>query len=290
MPKSSGYDIIAVLTHLIKMLDPVARSQDLRLAFKNKPQKLYVDQDTAGLMTGLTDLLYKIIKYTPANNDIWVTLAEKKENGGSFLKISIVNTGTNLSKVTEVNNHLQFTVTQSRAEKGGTSFETHFRIEQEDSGGDEPTFDGPVKVPAFYAEIRKRFVLHYSKAEHLVAALSNFNPRDAAFLKKVNALIAENISNPEMDTNYISNALHMSRTQLFRRLKPIIRQSPGCYIKAQRLQKAKELFETTDLRVSEVAFKTGFESPSHFAKSFIGHFGVKPSLFCRNKKMQQMSK
>jgi AraC-like DNA-binding protein len=132
-------------------------------------------------------------------------------------------------------------------------------------------------------------LLHFSKAEQLVATLAHSNPKEAAFLKKVNALIVENIGNPQMDANYISRALHMSRTQLFGRLKPIIRQSPGNYIKALKLQKAKELFQTTDLRINEVAYRTGFESPSHFTKAFVRRFGVKPSLFCRNK-MQQMSK
>jgi AraC-like DNA-binding protein len=138
-------------------------------------------------------------------------------------------------------------------------------------------------LPAYYAEIRKRFVVHYSKTDRLVAALENVNPRDAAFLRKVNKLISENIGNPLMDANFVSNALHLSRTQLFRKLKPIIRQSPGNYIKALKLQKAKDLLETTDLRINEVAFKCGFESPSHFTKAFVRHFGVKPSLFCRTK-------
>ncbi|NJN42917.1 MAG: helix-turn-helix transcriptional regulator [Flammeovirgaceae bacterium] len=75
----------------------------------------------------------------------------------------------------------------------------------------------------------------------------------------------------------------MSRTQLFRRLKPIIRQSPGSYIRTLKLQKAKELFETTDLRISEVAYQTGFETASHFTKVFTKQYGVKPSLFCRKK-------
>ena len=83
------------------------------------------------------------------------------------------------------------------------------------------------------------------------------------------------------DTNRLSEEMHLSRAQLFRRLKPLIRQAPGSYIKTVRLEKAKELLETTDLRVGEVAFKTGFQTQSHFTRVFIQHYGVKPSLFCR---------
>lgn len=74
------------------------------------------------------------------------------------------------------------------------------------------------------------------------------------------------------------------RTQLYRKLQPIIRQAPGCYIQTLRIQKAKELLETTDMRVGEVAFKTGFQTPSHFTRIFIKHYGVRPSLFCRQTK------
>ena len=76
----------------------------------------------------------------------------------------------------------------------------------------------------------------------------------------------------------------MSRTQLFRRLKPLIRQAPAHYIKTMRLQKAKELLETTDLTVSEVAFKTGFRTASHFTKVFLQQYDVLPSLFRRGSK------
>lgn len=289
MSKMACYDIIPVLKHLTAMLKPIARAQCIRIYFKSTLEKLLLDQDAAALVTGLTDLLYKIINFTSENQEILISIENKKENNESFIRILIGNTGTNLSRVTELKSHLKLTVKEFTNGKEGTLFEIDFPIEHTGSYENLKRQEEGVRMPAFYAEIRKRFALHFSKADHLVAVLSNFNPREAAFLKKVNALILENIGNSQMNANYISNALHMSRTQLFRRLKPIIRQSPGGYIKTLKLQKAKELFETTDLRINEVAYKTGFESPSHFTKAFIRHFGVKPSLFCRNK-MQQMSK
>ncbi len=289
MSKNTCYDIIPVFRHLTAMLEPIARAQGIGIYFINTLKELPIDQDAAALITGLTDLLYKIINYTSENNEILISIEEKNGNNESFIRILIANTGTNLLRVTELKSRLKVNIKEGSAEKGGTLFEIDFPVERKTPESNNKMAAESTGMPAFYAEIRKRFVLRFSKAEHLVATLSNYNPREAAFLKKVNALIVENIGNPQMDANYISNAMHMSRTQLFRRLKPIIRQSPGSYIKTLKLQKAKELFETTDLRINEVAYKTGFESPSHFTKAFVRHFGVKPSLFCRNK-MQQMSK
>jgi AraC-like DNA-binding protein len=33
------------------------------------------------------------------------------------------------------------------------------------------------------------------------------------------------------------------------------------------------------MRIGEVAFKTGFHTPSHFTRVFTQRFGIRPSLF-----------
>jgi transcriptional regulator GlxA family with amidase domain len=71
----------------------------------------------------------------------------------------------------------------------------------------------------------------------------------------------------------------LSRTQLFRRIKSLIKQAPAHYIKTIRLQRAKELLEATDCTVSEIAFKTGFQTISHLTKVFKKQYGTAPSVF-----------
>jgi transcriptional regulator GlxA family with amidase domain len=44
-----------------------------------------------------------------------------------------------------------------------------------------------------------------------------------------------------------------------------------------RLKKASELLATTQLTVSEVAYRTGFTSPSYFAKCYKTEFGISPT-------------
>lgn len=130
----------------------------------------------------------------------------------------------------------------------------------------------------FFAEVQQRLQSHFSKTENLIVSLNQRNPRDAAFLTKVNELILKNLESTQFDANHLAEAMNMSRTQLFRRLKPIIKKPTAAYIKNIRLNKAKELLETTDLRIGEVAFKTGFETASHFTKVFAKQFGFNPSM------------
>jgi AraC-like DNA-binding protein len=134
----------------------------------------------------------------------------------------------------------------------------------------------------FYLEIQYRLRSHFNKTENLLDGLKG-NPIEAAFLTRVNGVINENLANVQFDVNRLAELMNMSRTQLFRRLKPIIRQSASGYIRSLRLQRAKQLLETTEHRVSEVAYLTGFETPSNFTKVFVKTFGMKPSAISRYK-------
>ncbi|MBK6963665.1 MAG: AraC family transcriptional regulator [Bacteroidales bacterium] len=137
-------------------------------------------------------------------------------------------------------------------------------------------------VPQFYREIQKRLQSHFTQAEKLMATLEQTRPHEAAFMQKINILIKINLENENFDTDALSKAMSLSRTQLFRRLKSLIQQAPANYIKTLRLQKAKELLETTDMTVSEVVFKTGFQTLSHFTNIFQKQYGILPSVFRRS--------
>lgn len=140
----------------------------------------------------------------------------------------------------------------------------------------------PISENTFYQGIASRLRAHFKKTENMLATLKD-NPVEAAFMQRVNMAIYKNLSNVQFDVNHLADALNMSRTQLFRKLKPIIRQSASGYIRSMRLQKAKEMLETTDHRVSEVAYLTGFETLSNFTKVFVKAYGVKPSDISRYK-------
>lgn len=53
--------------------------------------------------------------------------------------------------------------------------------------------------------------------------------------------------------------------------------SPSDFIRSYRLNKAKDLLETTEFGVSEVAWKVGYKDVAHFSKSYLETFGISPS-------------
>jgi AraC family transcriptional regulator of arabinose operon len=52
--------------------------------------------------------------------------------------------------------------------------------------------------------------------------------------------------------------------------------SPGRYIRARRLDRARALLETTALSVREVMTSVGMSDPGRFARDFRNHYGMRP--------------
>jgi transcriptional regulator GlxA family with amidase domain len=69
----------------------------------------------------------------------------------------------------------------------------------------------------------------------------------------------------------------MSRTQLHRKVKAVTGHSTSHLMRTVRLQRALEMLRREDLPIAEIAFRTGFNSPSYFTETFHKHFGYPPS-------------
>ena len=56
-----------------------------------------------------------------------------------------------------------------------------------------------------------------------------------------------------------------------------IRYSVSKYISLIRLYKARQLLQTTQMNISEIAYELGFSDPSYFTKAFREAFAVTPT-------------
>ena len=71
--------------------------------------------------------------------------------------------------------------------------------------------------------------------------------------------------------------MHMSKIQVYRKLKALIGKTPSVFIRNIRLQKGKELLENSNLTISEIAYDIGFGDPNYFSRTFQKEFGKSPS-------------
>ena len=101
--------------------------------------------------------------------------------------------------------------------------------------------------------------------------------RDEAFAEQVRQLIDDNLTNPDLNMDLLSNALQLSRTQVFRRVKKVTGSAPADYIRERKLIRAEQMLKTTDKTIREVAFELGFAKPGYFSKCYKDYFGYLPS-------------
>jgi AraC-like DNA-binding protein len=277
-------DIIGMLRHIVIALKAFAKSHDVDLSFQSEHKNQVQFCNPEEIISVIIKLICRVVMYTPSKQSILLKGAYIKEGDKKALVLDLHVTGINLARVSQITKDFKHPVAVQALTNGGTIYTLEWPFSQSEFSVNETRYS-PQILPSFYAEIRRHLQSHFTKTDKLIATLISQHPKDAAFLQKVNKLILANIDKDGFNSNHLSMAMGMSRTQLYRRLQPIIRQAPGCYIQTIRIQKAKELLETTDLRIGEVAFNTGFQTPSHFTRIFIKHYGVRPSVFCRKTKM-----
>ncbi|WP_282132646.1 two-component regulator propeller domain-containing protein [Cellulophaga baltica] len=113
---------------------------------------------------------------------------------------------------------------------------------------------------------------------------ANASSLDKDFIHKVLNYINENMSDSDLSVEVLASQLHLSRSQLYRKIKTLTGQTVNEFLRKIRLQRAKQIIETeSDVNISEVCYKVGFSSPSYFTKCFKAHFGVLPTEIEKNK-------
>jgi ABC-type sugar transport system substrate-binding protein/DNA-binding response OmpR family regulator len=97
------------------------------------------------------------------------------------------------------------------------------------------------------------------------------------FLLKFRNYIEANLTDSDLNVETIGAELGLSRVQLYRKIKALTGQSPVELLRTARLNKGRQLLQTTGKTVSEVAYEVGFTAPSYFTKCFKDEFGISPS-------------
>lgn len=106
---------------------------------------------------------------------------------------------------------------------------------------------------------------------------------DDKLIQKAIKMVEENLADPDFSVEVLSRELGMSRTHLYKKLVSLTKKSPLEFIRSIRLQHAAQLLEKSQLSVSEVAYKVGFNNTKYFTKYFKNEFNVLPSHYAGSK-------
>jgi adenylate cyclase len=102
---------------------------------------------------------------------------------------------------------------------------------------------------------------------------------DNGSIDKLNLFLDENLDNSVLSVEFLCQNIGISRTQLHRIVKEKTALSVTLYIRKKRIDKAKVLLSTTEMRISEIADAVGIDSPQNFSKYFTEEFNLSPSDF-----------
>lgn len=109
--------------------------------------------------------------------------------------------------------------------------------------------------------------------------ITKLTSSEEKFLKQITKVIENNSGNESFSVDDFAEELNLSKSSLNRGIQSLTGMSPNTFIKEHRLNKAVELLNERNLPVSEIAFATGFRSPSYFSKCFKEHYDISPSTF-----------
>ena len=107
------------------------------------------------------------------------------------------------------------------------------------------------------------------------------SPRDAAFMKELYELMEKELSNAGLDIRQMGEMMKISRTKFYYKVKALTGEPPSIFFKRYKLNRAADLLKEGKYNISEIAWKTGFNTLSHFSSSFKEQFGVTPSDYLR---------
>ncbi|MEZ5044160.1 MAG: two-component regulator propeller domain-containing protein [Saprospiraceae bacterium] len=133
-------------------------------------------------------------------------------------------------------------------------------------------------------ELRKILQERYSGLKTLIPVENKVIQREDEFIQKFTRIVEEHMADPGFDITFLEKKLRLSRTQIHRKLKALTDCATSENINLIRLRNAKQLLNSTELNISEIAYEVGFSDPAYFTKLFTKAYGYPPSEERRRKK------
>ncbi len=138
-------------------------------------------------------------------------------------------------------------------------------------------------------EARTRIKERYSKDVFAETRELVHNTNEKMFIDSLITIIEDNIDNTDLEIDWITRQVGISRSNLYTKIKSITGQTLGEFILMLRLKKAAKILVTEDVTALQTMYKVGIQSQSYFIKSFKKEFGKTPFAFQQEYKKDLLS-
>jgi ligand-binding sensor domain-containing protein/signal transduction histidine kinase/DNA-binding response OmpR family regulator len=126
---------------------------------------------------------------------------------------------------------------------------------------------------------RRKLYAHFSQDVYLMPNKMADNELDQRFLQKTIDYIVTNITDNTLNVEGLAVEMNLSRSNVYRKIKALTGMTIIEFIRIVRLKHAIKLMEAKKYTLAEIAYQTGFTSPSYFTKSFKDQYGKPPSEY-----------
>ncbi|MCB9265423.1 MAG: helix-turn-helix domain-containing protein [Lewinellaceae bacterium] len=163
------------------------------------------------------------------------------------------------------------------------------RIEGLEKGADA-YIPKPFNKEELLVRMRKLLELRNALKKNYLAAAGIEDGKDApepqellasedAFVQKVRQSVIDHLDDFDFNVQALCYELHLSPSQLQRKLSALTGLSPVKFIRHLRLNQAKMLLHNPELSITSIAFDTGFNDPDYFSRVFRQEFGKTPTEY-----------
>lgn len=102
---------------------------------------------------------------------------------------------------------------------------------------------------------------------------------DGKFMEQLYAWMDSHLSDAELDLGPLLDALAISRSKFFYKVKELTGLAPNAFFRTYKLNRAAKMIREDREKLTYIAELTGFCSLSHFSASFKKQFGCTPSQY-----------
>ena len=108
--------------------------------------------------------------------------------------------------------------------------------------------------------------------------------KDETFLNDVIETVEQGMTDPQFSIDAVALSMGLGRTTFYKKLKSLTQRSPVEFVRDIRLKRGKQLLDSGQHNVSEIAYMVGFSSSGYFATCFKEAYQVSPSEYLKTKK------
>ena len=113
----------------------------------------------------------------------------------------------------------------------------------------------------------------------MIENLTYLSSTDSLFVGKLTAIVDDNLQSDVLSSVFLADVFCMSQRHFSRRVKQLTGLDVTHFIRSRRIFKAVQLLKNTELPISEIYIKCGFESANYFTRVFHKQLGMTPTQY-----------